>query len=113
MIQFQVREAKSAIDALSLARKHGMRLLEAKALTALAQVRLDEGKVQDAHESAELAVELHRQCGSRLGEGQALTVLGKASTGDFALNCLREALAVYEAIGSPLTSGVRSLLGDQ
>jgi DNA-binding SARP family transcriptional activator len=68
-------DAELALEAVNRARLRDMRLSEAKALTALAQVRLGEGLMTEARAAAEAALALHRELGSRPGQAQAEAVL--------------------------------------
>jgi tetratricopeptide (TPR) repeat protein len=94
-----------AMDALALARKQKMRLLEAQVLTTLAEVHLVNGEMDAARRVAEQALDLNRESGRRLDEGRALTVLGH-----FEPRRWQEALAVFEAIGAVHAEHVRALL---
>lgn len=105
-----------ATEAVALARKRDMRLLEAKALTELAGVAVRAGEFTDAHAAAEVALVMHRESGCRLEEGRTLTILGqvRAAKGESgAVELWQEALTVYESIGSPLAGEVRGLMGEQ
>ncbi|MBP2319920.1 DNA-binding SARP family transcriptional activator/tetratricopeptide (TPR) repeat protein [Kibdelosporangium banguiense] len=64
-----------AAEAVDLARRRGMRLYEAKALTALAQVLLGQGRLRDARETVGQAIEMHRQFGCVPGQKQAFAVV--------------------------------------
>jgi tetratricopeptide (TPR) repeat protein len=68
-------DAQLALEAVNSARQLDMRLSEAKALTALARVRLGEGLMTEARAAAEAALALHRELGSRPGQPQAEAVL--------------------------------------
>jgi tetratricopeptide (TPR) repeat protein len=68
------RAVDPAVEAVDLARKRGMRLLEAKALTALAQVLLDLGRSQEAREAIGQALQMHREFGCVPGQVQAFAV---------------------------------------
>lgn len=62
---------------VDLARKRGMRLLEAKALTALAQVLLDLGRSREAHEAVGQALEMYREFGCMPGQKLAFGLLAQ------------------------------------
>ncbi|MFC0113514.1 hypothetical protein [Kibdelosporangium aridum] len=66
-----------AVEALNLARTQGLRLLEAKALTALADTKLRRGQAEAALRIAEQALGMHREFGCVPGEREALAVVSR------------------------------------
>ncbi|CAM3624916.1 BTAD domain-containing putative transcriptional regulator [Kibdelosporangium persicum] len=66
-----------AEKAVALAREHGMRLLEAKALAALAEVKADQGDSGEALAAAGQALEMFREFGCRRGERHAGGIVGR------------------------------------
>ncbi|MCE7007166.1 NB-ARC domain-containing protein [Kibdelosporangium philippinense] len=72
-------EEEHCVEALNLARKSGMSLLEAKAMTALAEVRMQAGYLDSARELAEQALTMHREFGARPGEEKTLALLARLS----------------------------------
>ncbi|SMD26109.1 AfsR/SARP family transcriptional regulator [Kibdelosporangium aridum] len=75
-------DAGFADHAIALARKQGMRLLEAKALIASAQVRLDLGQIVEARAGADQALVMYREFGARPGEEKAVALLARLSEKD-------------------------------
>ncbi|MEV0384775.1 tetratricopeptide repeat protein [Nonomuraea sp. NPDC050643] len=105
---------ESAHEGLALARQDGYRMLEGRALTAIARIEHLRGRYGEAVEHARQALEIHRETGHRLGEAHAHTALGhayrrlglkNASTGH-----RRQALALYTEIGAPEAEEVRAAL---
>ncbi len=102
-----------AMDAVLMAREQGLRLLEAKALNTLAQAEFAHGNLLEARLHATEALALHREFGCRAGQGHALTVLGQVAATEGepgAADLWRQALAIYEEIGSPSAAAVVTLL---
>jgi tetratricopeptide (TPR) repeat protein len=64
-----------AQEAISLARENGLRVLEARALVALARIQLAQARVAEAGETAETALAMFVQFGSRPGQADAEAVL--------------------------------------
>ncbi|WP_433271898.1 BTAD domain-containing putative transcriptional regulator [Actinosynnema sp. CS-041913] len=63
-------------EALAIARKAGYRVVEGKALTALARAELAKGNTAEAVAHAREALETHRTTGHRPGEAHTLLLLG-------------------------------------
>lgn len=74
----------TAEQALDVARKTRLRLLEGHALVALASISLDRGQQADARAHAAAALAVHRETGHMLGQSRAerlLGLLGEAQAG--------------------------------
>jgi DNA-binding SARP family transcriptional activator/Tfp pilus assembly protein PilF len=101
-------------DALQVFRTSRQRLWEGMALFRLAEVDLLAQRPAQAAGNAELALSLLRGIGGAWRRGNVLTVLGKALNGlgqsGRAQVCWREALEIYEGLGSPEADEVRALL---
>ncbi|GGN61625.1 regulatory protein AfsR [Streptomyces albiflavescens] len=101
-------------EALRVFRDSRQRLWEGMALCRLAEVELDARKSARAASNAEMALTVLRGIGGEWRRGNVLTVLGKALHGigqsGRAQVCWREALEIYEALGSPEAAEVRALL---
>ncbi|MET9897895.1 BTAD domain-containing putative transcriptional regulator [Streptomyces sp. NPDC006446] len=101
-------------EALRVFRSSRQRLWEGMALCRLAEVDLDARKAARAASNAEMALTVLRGIGGEWRRGNVLTVLGKALTGigqsGRAQVCWREALEIYEKLGSPEATEVRGLL---
>jgi tetratricopeptide (TPR) repeat protein len=67
-----------AHHALALAERAGYRALRGRAMTALAEVLLAQGKARHAADHARAALAIHRQTGHRLGEAHTVTLLERA-----------------------------------
>jgi DNA-binding SARP family transcriptional activator/tetratricopeptide (TPR) repeat protein len=108
-------QSRFAVHAVELARERGMRLLEAKASTALAQLMYDNGHMAEARATAESALGIHRESGARPAEAAALALIGRIqwAAGTSSPDCWTEAVRIYEDIGSPLAADVRSLMAGQ
>jgi tetratricopeptide (TPR) repeat protein len=72
------RAVAVALDAIATARRLPSHTLEAAALIALAQARIDLGEYDRARDAARSAVELAASAGYRLAEGTARTTLAAA-----------------------------------
>ncbi|WP_420713344.1 tetratricopeptide repeat protein [Streptomyces sp. NRRL WC-3549] len=101
-------------EALEVFRDSRQRLWEGMTLFRLAEVDLAAGAPADAATKAEQSLTALRGIGGAWRRGNVLTVLGRALTdmGQFgrARVCWREALGIYEALGSPEADDVRALL---
>ncbi|WP_037628069.1 AfsR/SARP family transcriptional regulator [Streptomyces aureus] len=101
-------------EALRVFRDSRQRLWEGMALCRLAEVDLDARKPAGAASNAEMALTVLRGIGGEWRRGNVLTVLGKALVGigqsGRAQVCWREALQIYEKLGSPEATEVRALL---
>jgi DNA-binding SARP family transcriptional activator len=90
------------------------RITEGKVLVELAGIYLGHGAHELSLECAERAVAVCGQTGQRLGTARALRVLGMArhAVADFdrAHECWREALKIFEEVGTPDADAVRELL---
>ncbi|GAA3097696.1 hypothetical protein GCM10020254_48820 [Streptomyces goshikiensis] len=100
-------------QALEIFRDNRQPLWEGVTHFRLAEVHLAAGRATLAASHAEQAIAL-RGIGGVWRRGTVLQVLGKALTvlgqPDRASACWREALAIYEGLGSPEASEVRMLL---
>jgi tetratricopeptide (TPR) repeat protein len=106
--------ADHAREALTLAARAGLRLLEGRAHSSLAAAlrALDEpGRALD---HAQRALRVHRETEYRLGEAHTLQLLGSLAhdAGDLAVavHHWRDALDLFTDIGSPDAAEVRKLL---
>jgi tetratricopeptide (TPR) repeat protein len=108
------RARHHADEALDLARDRGYRVLEGRALVALAELERAEGNSDDARKLAESGLAIHRETGYRRGQAEALRVLGsvhrEVSGVPAAIPVWREAHALLAEIGSPDAAGVQELL---
>ncbi|MBC2869531.1 AfsR/SARP family transcriptional regulator [Streptomyces mexicanus] len=106
--------ASTLHEALSVFRDSRQRLWEGMTLFRLAEVDLAARRPGHAAANAELALTVLRGIGGEWRRGNVLTVLGHALAGigqtDRAQVCWREALHIYESLGSPEASAVRELL---
>jgi tetratricopeptide (TPR) repeat protein/transcriptional regulator with XRE-family HTH domain len=111
--QLDLACARSA-DALIQARDARYRLLEGRAMTALATVHLAARDIDAAMRWAHAAIAVHRETGHRPGEADTLLVLGHAlhQTGDLTLGReqWQEAVTLYSSIGSADAGAVQRLL---
>ncbi|MFD7863975.1 BTAD domain-containing putative transcriptional regulator [Streptomyces sp. NPDC059783] len=102
------------MEALGTFRDSRQRLWEGMALFRLSEVDLAWGRPADAATKAEQALTALRGIGGEWRRGNVLTVLGRAlnSIGQFgrAHVCWREALTIYERLGSQEATSVRVLL---
>ncbi|MER8195237.1 AfsR/SARP family transcriptional regulator [Streptomyces microflavus] len=102
------------LEALDVFRASRQRLWEGMTLFRLAEVDLAAGNATDAAVKAEQALTALRGIGGEWRRGNVLTVLGRslAQIGQFgrAEVCWREALGIYDALGSQEAAEVRSLL---
>ncbi len=80
----------------------------------IAEILLTEGKPAQAATLAEQSLAVLRGIGGDWRRGNVLTVLGRSLYGigqlDRAQACWREALSIYEGLGSPEAAEVRGLL---
>ncbi|MFD5075646.1 BTAD domain-containing putative transcriptional regulator [Streptomyces sp. NPDC058371] len=101
-------------EALRIFRGSRQRLWEGMALCRLAEVDLDARKPARAASNAEMALTVLRGIGGEWRRGNVLTVLGRALDGigqsGRAQVCWREALEIYEKLGSPEAAEVRTHL---
>ncbi|MFD7991280.1 AfsR/SARP family transcriptional regulator [Streptomyces mexicanus] len=106
--------ASTLHEALSVFRDSRQRLWEGMTLFRLAEVDLAARRPGHAAANAELALTVLRGIGGEWRRGNVLTVLGHALAGigqtDRAQVCWREALHIYESLGSPEAAAVRELL---
>ncbi|MGV9244408.1 BTAD domain-containing putative transcriptional regulator [Streptomyces sp. NPDC003710] len=100
--------------ALKVFRDSRQRLWEGMTLLRLAEVDLAARRPAQASTNAEAALTVLRGIGGEWRRGNVLTVLGRALSGigqsGRAQVCWQEALATYEALGSPEAETVRALL---
>ncbi len=101
-------------EALEVFRESRHRLWEGMTLFRLAEVDLSAQRPAQASANAEAALTVLRGIGGEWRRGNVLTVLGRAlvriGQSGRAKVCWEEALAIYEALGSPEAEGVRALL---
>ncbi|MBQ1094251.1 AfsR/SARP family transcriptional regulator [Streptomyces sp. B93] len=101
-------------EALEVFRDSRQRLWEGMAIFRIAEVRLAAGNPASAAALAEQSLAVLRGIGGEWRRGNVLTVLGRALDGigqsGRAQACWREALSIYEELGSPETAEVRALL---
>ncbi|HEX5565371.1 MAG TPA: tetratricopeptide repeat protein, partial [Streptomyces sp.] len=101
-------------EALRVFRDSRQRLWEGMTLCRLAEVDLEARKPARAASNAEMALTVLRGIGGEWRRGHVLTVLGKALNGighsGRAQVCWREALEIYEKLGSPEATEVSRLL---
>ncbi|MFI9625186.1 BTAD domain-containing putative transcriptional regulator [Streptomyces sp. NPDC052042] len=101
-------------EALGVFRDSRQRLWEGMSLFRLAEVEIVAGRPAQAAQFAESALTVLRGIGGEWRRGNVLTVLGRALAGigqtGRAQVCWREALNIYEELGSPEAEAVRSLL---
>ncbi|MFJ4921063.1 BTAD domain-containing putative transcriptional regulator [Streptomyces sp. NPDC088725] len=101
-------------EALDTFRDSRQRLWEGMTLFRLAEVDLAAHRSPQAASNAEMALTVLRGIGGEWRRGQVLTALGKALTGigqtGRAEVCWRDALAVFEELGSAEAADVRALL---
>lgn len=106
--------AEALLEALGIFRDSRQRLWEGMTLFRLSEVDLASGSSADAAAKAEQALTALRGIGGEWRRGNVLTVLGRAldSIGQFgrAQVCWREALAIYDRLGSQEAAEVRALL---
>ncbi|MGW5296298.1 AfsR/SARP family transcriptional regulator [Streptomyces bacillaris] len=102
------------LEALDVFRASRQRLWEGMTLFRLAEVDLAAGNATDAAVKAEQALTALRGIGGEWRRGNILTVLGRSLVriGQFgrAEVCWREALGIYDALGSQEAAEVRALL---
>ncbi|MEU2246923.1 BTAD domain-containing putative transcriptional regulator [Streptomyces sp. NPDC019224] len=102
------------LEALDVFRDSRQRLWEGMTLYRLAEVDLSAGRPAQAAANAEQALTVLRGIGGDWRRGHVLTTLGRALLGigqtGRAEVCWREALALYEELGSPEAAELRELL---
>ncbi|MGW1953932.1 BTAD domain-containing putative transcriptional regulator [Streptomyces sp. NPDC001920] len=114
----QARELTHAVEqlneALEVFRDSRQRLWEGMTIFRIAEILLTEGRPAQAATLAEQSLAVLRGIGGDWRRGNVLTVLGRALYGigqlDRAQACWREALSIYEGLGSPEAAEVRGLL---
>ncbi|MDX3851779.1 AfsR/SARP family transcriptional regulator [Streptomyces sp. AK02-01A] len=111
----QLSEATDRLhEALEVFRDSRQRLWEGMTLFRLAEVDVSARKMAQAASRAEMALTMLRDIGGEWRRGNVLTVLGRALNGigqtGRAQVCWRDALAIYDALGSPEANEVRALL---
>ncbi|MET9829639.1 BTAD domain-containing putative transcriptional regulator [Streptomyces sp. NPDC006385] len=101
-------------EALEVFRDSRQRLWEGMTIFRIAEILLTERKPAQAATFAEQSLAVLRGIGGDWRRGNVLTVLGRALYGighlDRAQACWREALSIYEGLGSPEAAEVRGLL---
>ncbi|MFF8994917.1 BTAD domain-containing putative transcriptional regulator [Streptomyces sp. NPDC014983] len=101
-------------EALLVFRESRQRLWEGMTLFRLAELDLAAERPAHASANAEAALTVLRGIGGEWRRGNVLTVLGRALDGigqsGRARVCWREALSIYESLGSPEADPVRTLL---
>ncbi|MEU8674061.1 BTAD domain-containing putative transcriptional regulator [Streptomyces sp. NPDC048560] len=101
-------------EALDVFRDSRQRLWEGMTLFRLAEVEIASGRSAQAAQYSESALTVLRGIGGDWRRGNVLTVLGRALDGigqtGRAQVCWREALSIYEELGSPEAHDVRALL---
>ncbi|MEV5974283.1 BTAD domain-containing putative transcriptional regulator [Streptomyces sp. NPDC051921] len=106
--------AERLTEALEVFRDSRQRLWEGMTLFRLAEAEVTERRYAQAALDAEMALTVLRGIGGEWRRGNVLTVLGRALNGigqtGRAEVCWREALEVFEALGSPEAVVVRGLL---
>ncbi|OEJ39529.1 regulator [Streptomyces agglomeratus] len=102
------------LEALDVFRDSRQRLWEGMTLFRIAEVDLAARRPAAAAARAEQALAILRGIGGEWRRGNVLTVLGRALHGIGQIGraqvCWREAMAIYEELGSPEAAEVRSLL---
>ncbi|RKT54010.1 AfsR/SARP family transcriptional regulator [Saccharothrix australiensis] len=100
-----------AEEALAIARKAGYRVVEGKALTALARAELAAGNTAAADAHAREALEIHRSTGHRPGEAHTLLLLDRVAAArsepDLAAAYRRAALELFTRMRSPEADALR------
>ncbi|MEV7125405.1 BTAD domain-containing putative transcriptional regulator [Streptomyces sp. NPDC093260] len=106
--------AEQLTEALRIFQASRQRLWEGMTLCRLAEVDIAARRPAPAATNAELALTVLRGIGGEWRRGHVLTVLGKALDGighsGRAQVCWREALVIYEKLGSPEAAEVSGLL---
>ncbi|KUL27499.1 AfsR/SARP family transcriptional regulator [Streptomyces regalis] len=101
-------------EALEVFRDSRQRLWEGMTIFRIAEILLTERKPAQAAALAEQSLAVLRGIGGDWRRGNVLTVLGRALYGigqlDRAQACWREALSIYDDLGSPEATEVRGLL---
>ncbi|MDQ1010150.1 DNA-binding SARP family transcriptional activator [Streptomyces sp. V4I23] len=111
----QIPEATARLlEALDVFHDSRQRLWEGMTLFRLAEADIAGRRIAQAASNAEMALTVLRGIGGEWRRGNVLTVLGKALNGlgqtGRAEVCWREALAIYEELGSPESADVQALL---
>jgi tetratricopeptide (TPR) repeat protein len=111
----QLAEAADRLgQALDVFRDSRQRLWEGMTLFRIAEVRMAEGHLAEAAALAEQSLTVLRGIGGEWRRGNVLTVLGRALAGigqpGRAQVCWRDALRIYEELGSSEAEEVRRLL---
>ncbi|HEU4421674.1 MAG TPA: BTAD domain-containing putative transcriptional regulator [Pilimelia sp.] len=92
-----------AHEALAVARQAGFRIVEADALTVLADIELTGGDADGAVGLAHRALAAHRETGHRVGAARTLVILSRAlerqARADQARSCRDEAQAIFTEVG--------------
>ncbi|MGW4703714.1 AfsR/SARP family transcriptional regulator [Streptomyces sp. NPDC004285] len=101
-------------EALAVFRDSRQRLWEGMTLYRLAESDVSERRHAQAASNAEMALTVLRGIGGEWRRGNVLTVLGRALSGigqtGRAEACWRDALGVFDSLGSPEADTVRALL---
>ncbi|WP_426364405.1 AfsR/SARP family transcriptional regulator [Streptomyces sp. E-08] len=101
-------------EALAVFRDSRQRLWEGMTLYRLAESDVSESRHAQAASNAEMALTVLRGIGGEWRRGNVLTVLGRALSGigqtGRAEACWRDALGVFDSLGSPEADTVRALL---
>jgi tetratricopeptide (TPR) repeat protein/transcriptional regulator with XRE-family HTH domain len=108
--------AATTRQALQLVRDLGSRHGEAKALNSLGQVLTRTSLMSEARQQHQQALAIARDLGAPIQEACALEGIGESLLHEDpagAATFLREALAIYERIGTPDARRVRATLGEQ
>ncbi|MGQ7751300.1 BTAD domain-containing putative transcriptional regulator [Streptomyces sp. WC2508] len=104
----------SFLEALKVFRDSRQRLWEGMTLFRLAEADLAGDNAAQAASKAEMALTVLRGIGGEWRRGNVLTVLGHALDGigqsGRAVVCWREALAIYDDLGSDEAAGIHALL---
>ncbi|MER5276082.1 BTAD domain-containing putative transcriptional regulator [Streptomyces sp. NPDC002809] len=106
--------ADSLREAYQVFKDSRQRLYEGMALFRLAEVDIAARRPARAAANSEIALTVLRGIGGEWRRANVLTVLGRSLSGigqtDRAKVCWREALTIFETLGSPEAADVRSLL---
>jgi hypothetical protein len=113
----EVGDARACADeAIAISRRLSYRVLEGRALTALAALEIDEGRYGPASELARIALDIHRDTGHLPGRARAHLTLGRAlvpADPDIAASHWRMALELFAEVGMPDADEVRTLMRHQ
>jgi DNA-binding SARP family transcriptional activator/tetratricopeptide (TPR) repeat protein len=93
-----LNEAREALD---LARRARLPLVEADALTVLAGIHLRAGDAGAAREHGERALEIHTRTGNRLGQARTLMILGYADGPAAGRERRQESTKIFADLGIP------------